>query len=322
MIGTRIQEPNTERELNMPNSEIRINVDSADFDPWKVQEITHTLVDHPLLRLPSLVELGRRLESRKHVRTHNSDATAATSFANAPVLHPNRQSAESTLSQIAEAKAWMSLLFVHTDAHYRPLVQQIFEGLAAVVEPRDPGMCHRGAWIFVSSPGAVTPFHMDHVHTFILQIMGRKKYYTWDPFDEVVIPQETLEDFHGRYSREKVVWDESFRARAKVFTLEPGLGVYQPSTTPHMVENGDEPSVTLSISYYTSSMLHRERLFKGNLKLRELGISPKPIGSSRTRDAVKLAAFSGYDMVHTRVRRALGRGVRDNRVPYAPPVNY
>ena len=39
------------------------------------------------------------------------------------------------------------------------------------------------ARIFVSSPGAVTPFHMDHEHNFILQIRGNKKLYTWDPMD-------------------------------------------------------------------------------------------------------------------------------------------
>jgi len=299
-----------------------IQLDSAAFDPWKVQPITHSLTDHPLLRIEALAELGQRLESRKQVRTHNTDATAGTAFANAPDLHPNTRPAEETLSQIAQAKAWMSLLFVHTDEIYHQLVEDIFTGLNAVVERRDPGMSHRGAWIFVSSPKAVTPYHIDHVHTFILQILGRKKYYTWDPFDRVVVPEKVLEDFHGHYSRDRVTWDESFRARATPYDLEPGKGVYTPSTTPHMVENGDGPSITVSISYYTSSSRRRETLYKGNCKLRGFGMSPRPIGNSAAVDAVKFAAFSSYDFVHSKVRRAFGRSVRDNMVPYAPPVNY
>src|SRR5262249_53442743 len=244
--GLRAHSGSLGGEINMPNNYIKL--DPATFDPWKVQPITHTLADHPLLRIEALAELGRRLESRKQVRTHNTDATAGTVFANAPDLHPNTRPAEETLSQIAQAKAWISLLFVHTDEIYHQLVEDIFTGLNAVVERRDPGMSHRGAWIFVSSPKAVTPYHIDHVHTFILQILGRKKYYTWDPFDRVVVPEKVLEDFHGHYSRDRVTWDESFRARATPYDLEPGKGVYTPSTTPHMVENGDGPSITVSIS--------------------------------------------------------------------------
>ena len=179
------------------------------FDPWRIQAVTHALREHPLLQIDALVELGRRLEARKLVRTHSDAATAGSSFADAPLLHPNRRSAEETLAGIAQAKAWMSLLNVQADPVYRRLVDEVLDSVRPMVEARDPGMCYRGGWIFVSSPGAVTPFHIDHEHNFILQIRGRKRLYTWDPFDREVVSERGQELFHDQHSRAGVVWDEA-----------------------------------------------------------------------------------------------------------------
>jgi hypothetical protein len=296
----------------------RIELDPATFDPWKVQAVTHRLGDHPLLQIDALVELGKRLAARRLVRTHSADATAGTSFADAPNLHPNQKSAEETLAGIAEARAWMSLLNVQADPTYRALIGEILDEIRPIVEERDPGMCYRAGWIFVSSPGAVTPFHIDHEHNFIMQIRGTKRLYTWDPFDREVVSERAQELFHDQHSREQVLWRDDLRGRARVFDLEPGLGGYMPSTTPHMVENGPGPSITISFTYYTDSTRRRELLYRGNARLRRLGLAPRPIGASQVRDQIAAAVLGGYTAARGAVRRALGRGVRDNGVPYAP----
>lgn len=296
----------------------RIHLAPATFDPWKVQAVTHALVDHPLLQLDALVELGARQQARKLVRTHSADATAATSFADAPQLHPNRADAATTLADIASAKAWMSLLNVQADPVYRALIDDVLDELRPVIDRRDPGMCYRAGWIFVSSPNAVTPFHMDHEHNFILQIRGTKRLYTWDPFDRAVVSERAQELFHDQHSRELVTWSDAWRARARVFDLVPGLGGYMPSTTPHMVENGPEPSVTISFTYYTEATRQRELLYRGNARLRRLGIEPRPVGASPARDRVVGTVLSGYTAARNVVRRALGKGVRENTQPFAP----
>lgn len=288
------------------------------FDPWRIQAVTHRLRGHPLLEPDALLDLARRLEARRSVRSHAATATAGTSFADAPTLHPNPRGAATTLADLAHAKAWMSLLNVQADPVHRALVDEVLDAVRPLVEAVDPGMCYRGGWIFVSSPGAVTPFHIDHEHNFILQVRGRKRLYTWDPFDRVVVPEEGLELFHERHSRERVRWDEAFRARARVFDLEPGLGGYMPSTSPHMVENGPEPSVTVSFTYYTDATRRRELLYRGNAALRRMGVSPAPVGASRWRDAGKALALGAFTGFKTATRRALGRGVRDSGLPYAP----
>src|SRR5688572_19753068 len=139
----------------------QLNVDWASFDPWRIQAVQHHLGQHHLLQPDQLIELGRRLEVHGQVRTHSDTATAGTPFNDAPSMHPNRRSAEDTLARIRDAGAWMSLLNVQTDDIYRQLVDAIIDEVRPHVERRDPGVCYRGGWIFVTSPKAVTPFHID-----------------------------------------------------------------------------------------------------------------------------------------------------------------
>ena len=293
-------------------------LDPDTFDPWKIDAVRHALCGHPLFEIDALIALAQRLEARRLVRSHSDAATAGSSFADAPNLHPNRQGATATLSDLANAHAWTSLLNVQSDPLYRTLVDEVLDALKPTIDRRDPGMCFRGGWIFLSSPGAITPFHIDHEHNFILQIAGRKRVYVWDPFDREVVSERAQEQFHDAHSREGVVWDESFRARARVFDLGPGEGGYMPSTAPHMVENGDAPSITVSFTYYTDATRRRELLYRGNARLRRMGIAPTPVGASPTRDGLKAAVLGAYTGAASGVRRALGRGVRDNTLAYAP----
>ena len=140
----------------------------------------------------------------------------------------------------------------------------------------------------------------------------------WDPLDRDVVSERALERFHDEHDRALVTYDERFRARARVFDLEPGLGGYMPSTTPHVVENGDDVSVTMSLTYYTDSTRRRELLYRGNARLRRLGMAPTPIGASRFRDAVKSATLQSLLTVQHRVKAALGKPITDTSVRYAP----
>ena len=91
-----------------------------------------------------------------------------------------------------------------------------------------------------------------------------------------------------------------------------------PSTSPHMVENGSEPSITVSFTYYTDATRRRELLYRGNARLRKLGVEPSQVGTSPTRDYTKSALLSAYTAGRSGVMRMLGRGIRDNTLPYAP----
>jgi hypothetical protein len=276
-----------------------------------VMPVRHNLEHHPLLQLPALVEVAQRLDGVCTVRFHDDRAAVNTSFVDAPNSNPVAGRPQDIVRSIESAHAWLALLGVHNDPAYRTLLDQVLEGVRPVIERKDPGMTYRGADIFVASPGAVTPYHMDHNNSFILQVRGKKLLYVCEPLDRQVVSERSLELFHGTGSRELVVYREEFDERANKFHLEPGLGGYMPTTAPHWVKNGDNVSITISFTFYTSGLRRRKLLHRGNYNLRRAGLVPTPVGQSPVRDAVKHAAFRALFGAHDLVQRTRGREVED-----------
>lgn len=294
-----------------------IELDWKSFQPWKVTAVRHRLSDHHLLQPDQLIELSKRLEERGRVRTHASSATADTPFNQAPAIHPNSSSAADTLKRIREAKAWLSLLNVQTDATYRQLVDQVLDSVRPLVEAKDPNMSYRGGWIFVTSPNTVTPFHIDKEHNFILQIQGRKTIYVWEPDDEVVVSQKARDLFHARHDRDLIVWKEEFRKRAHRFEVGPGDGAYMPSTAPHLVEVGDEPSITMSFTYYTDSTRRQSMLHYARGHLADRGIALPGVGNSQLLDQLVYMGATPVRATLRAARRLAGQPVAAERARYA-----
>lgn len=294
-----------------------VELDWPNFDPWRIQAFRHRLMDHPLLQPDRLVALGARLEAQGRVRTHSNEVEAGTSFNNAPRLHPNRRSAIDTLEHIGEARAWMSLLNVQTDPLYRTLVDEMLDAIRPRVEVVDPGMCYRGGWIFVTSPRTITPFHFDKEHNFLFQVRGQKTVHVWDHRDTVAASDASRDRFHACHERDLLVWREDLRQRARTFVLEPGQGAYMPSTSPHMVENGEEPSITMSFTYYTDATRRDSLLHRTHYRLRQWGIALPEVGRRPLVDSALHGAASAISGLRLLARRAAGRNIRSDRAPYA-----
>ncbi|WP_158883361.1 cupin-like domain-containing protein [Rhodanobacter sp. L36] len=299
------------------NSSDLVDVDWSAFDPWRITPVRHRLMEHPLLQPDQLMELGKRLESNGRVRTHSSGAEAGTPFNAAPRLHPNRMSAAETLRQIRDAKAWMSLLNVQSDPTYRTLVDDVLDGLKSRIDRLDPGMCYRGGWIFITSPNTVTPFHFDKEHNFILQVSGRKTLYVWDHRDTAAASEQSRDRFHQHHERDLLSWNDSLRERATVFHLEPGQGAYMPSTSPHMVESGDDPSITVSFTYYTDGTRRDSLLHRAHERMRAWGLTPPAVGQNAALDACLHASFRSVIAGREWARKLAGKIPRSDGAPYA-----
>jgi hypothetical protein len=295
-----------------------IEFDTNAFHPLRIMEVKHRLMEHPLLQLPKLLELGKRLNARGSVRSHNDQATAGTDFTHAPDTHKPKLSVEETIRHIEQAQAWLALHNVQQDPEYRTLVDEVLDDVRPRVEAKDPGMGYRAGWIFITSPNAVTPYHMDHEHNFILQVHGKKTLNVWDPLDRDVVTERSLELFHTKWSRELVTYKPEYQSRAHVFELEPGMGGYMPLTSPHWVTNGNNVSVTVSFTYYTDLTRRLETLHRCNYALRERGLAPAPVGAGLLRDSAKHAAFRSYTEARRLTRRLLGKNGYDHHLPYAP----
>jgi hypothetical protein len=185
------------------------------------------------------------------------------------------------------------------------LIQELFRSVASKIEAVDPGARDVFGWCFISSPGAVTPYHMDHETNFLLQVRGSKTVSVWDPTNRAVLSEEELEAFHSEWSLDKVKWRPEFEAHAKRVEAKPGDGVFMPFTAPHAVKNHDAVSITLSMTFMSERDDVEQKAFAGNRRLRVLGLKPMPVGQSLTRDRVVGKALDLYSK-----GRDLVRGLR------------
>jgi hypothetical protein len=100
--------------------------------------------------------------------------------------------------------------------------------------------------------------------------------------------------------------------------MQPGDGAYMPSTSPHLVENGDEPSITMSFTYYTDATRRDSLLHKAHDRLRRrFRISLPPVGQNGALDALVYGGCSVLMRAHLLARRVAGRTTYPDDAPYA-----
>lgn len=245
--------------------------------------VRHRLSDHPLFALPRLVELARTLPA-KQVEYNAGSVPVTLDPARTP---RNGLSAEETVRRIEECSSWLVLKNVEAHAEYRDLLQRCLAEVGLASPGLTRGMRDYEAFIFVSSPGAVTPYHMDPEENFLLQIRGRKAMHV---FDRSVLSDREVEHFFNGGHRNLAYRDE-YAGRSSAFALTPGQGVHVPVISPHWVQNGPEVSISFSITFRTAASVRTAQVHRFNAALRRWGLRPAPAGKSRLRDGVKQLLF-------------------------------
>ena len=249
--------------------------------------IHHDLANHPSFTLPQLIALARR-HPEKYVAHNAGDVSVAEGLYQGP---STGLSVEETIRRIEECRSWMVLKRVEEDPEYRELLDQCLDQIQPLSEPLYPGMRSREAFIFISSPNSVTPYHMDPEHNFLLQVRGRKSVHMWDPSDRSVLSERELEEFFASGESINLKYKAEIQSRASVFELTPGMGLHFPVTVPHWVQNGDGVSISFSITFQTPWSDRRAALYTANHGLRRLGINPAPVGRSSIRDSAKFFTY-------------------------------
>jgi len=275
-----------------------IDMDWDAFDPWRIQGFKHALTEHPLLQSEQLVELGKRCRGTPRWYAFNSNVTAGTDFDEAGQLFPTAQSAVDSLRDIGKANAWVLLRHIQADPLYRELVDDVIDSVRPYVERKDRGVYYRAGWIFNASPNTATPFHIDRSHVWLMQIRGTKTVYVWDPNDIEVVSDRARDSFHMSHDLSRARWSEAFRSRAHVFRLAPGMGVYMPLTSPHMVETSNEASTTISFTYNTDATRRNAKVHVMREMLQRWGMKPPAFGKNHIFDHAALAAASAIIVCH------------------------
>jgi hypothetical protein len=276
---------------------------------------SHHLADHPLFSLSHLTELCAKLASTAEDKV--TYQAAGSSRGQGWNLGQGREaSVVDAVARIEESGSWVLLKGVQTEAAYRELLDRFFAEAEALTGAHwQQQVTWADAYIFLSSPGSITPFHIDHESNFLLQIHGEKEVSLFDANDRSVLPEEEIERYYlGEMDAAK--YREDLQSRASVYHLTPGTGVHNPPLGPHWVRTGGGYSVTLSINFCLRSSDRQARVYQVNHLLRQIGCRPAPPGQSALRDGLKVLALEGigprrkattkYDHIRREATRATG----------------
>ena len=261
-----------------------LQIDPAAFAASFTREpfvVGHSLASHPLLQVERLLELCQALPPAS-VEYNAGDIPKALKNEDTPM---NGLTAEETIRRIGECQSWLVMKHVEQDAAYRRLLDECLDQVQPLAESVAPGMAQRQAFIFVTSPGSTTPYHIDPEHNFLLQIRGDKHVTMFDGRDRSILGETDLEQMYMDVGR-NLPFDEAWEAGAWKFTLKPGQGLHFPVTYPHYVQNGEEVSISLSITFRTPDLDRRRELYRRNASLRAAGKQPRPVGQSPLLDQV------------------------------------
>lgn len=256
----------------------------------------HQLCNHPLLELPRLEKLARSLPQDK-VEYYSGKV----GFHQPKKTYPgNGLSIVDTIRKIEETTSWMVLRHCEKDPEYGELLHSLLGEVYAQFPAgsRHPAMqdLHREhAFIFISSPGAITPCHVDDEHSFLMQVRGSKTIAQWPVDDRQTMTEPQAEEllafWHDEHYDCYVPYSEEFLTRAEMFHLTAGNALHFPFGAPHWVTNGPEVSISFSITFRTLMSEQQAIVYFWNKKMRKLGLSPTPPERSAWRDSLKVNAF-------------------------------
>lgn len=301
-----------ERPHNLELQHLDLDEDQfrAHFDryPFTLQ---HHLVGHPLLSLPRLVQLSREMKtpalyfrgdhSINQVTDAAADGGKKQTFIEKQLPRPEL-SPEETIARIETANAWMQLRDVGAYPEYCKLLAELIEELRGPSELVAPGLDFPRMDIFVSSPGATTPFHLDEEHNFLMQIRGTKRLSIANGFDPEAVDARVLREFflsNGELAR----YHEHLEQHSVHVDLGPGEGVHIPPCHPHWVKNGSEVSISLGILWFSDVTARRRHLFRIHHLLERVGLPEANPGDWPLADTL----FALPGALKRRVHRALRR---------------
>ena len=118
---------------------------SLEFDPEtfrscynrKPFQFCHRLAGHPMLTIPELIRLAKRLPA-KSVHQHRAEVTLGDDFYNAAVSHPTDRAIEETMENLEVANSYVMLRNPEVDPDYGPLLDPLWEEIGLLADPLDP----------------------------------------------------------------------------------------------------------------------------------------------------------------------------------------
>lgn len=246
------------------------HADFAASYPEGAHKLNHELVDHPLLDLEALAQLAEALPANSIEFNRGDQPIGVDGKPRATGL-----SIGETIRGIDTSNSWAVLKQVQQVPAYRALLADLLGELHPVIERRTGRMLKPQAFIFISSPDAVTPYHFDPEHNILLQLRGQKVMTIYPAGSSRFAPDEVHETYH-RGGKRELAWQDSFVRDGVPFGLEAGEAIYVPVMSPHFVRNGPKVSISLSITWRSDWSFAEADARAFNGVLRKWGLHPRP----------------------------------------------
>ncbi len=237
--------------------------------PEVPHKLAHGLGAHPLLELEALAALAEALPATS-IEYNKADLPLGVDGKPDPTGVPIGE----TIRRIAASGSWAVLKNVEQAPAYAALLAELLGELRGEIERKTGRMLSTQAYIFISSPNAVTPYHFDPEHNILLQIRGSKVMTQFPAGDPRFAPDEVHETYHTGGARE-LTWRDELTAGGAEFALGPGEALFVPVMAPHFVRNGPEPSVSLSITWRSEWSFAEADARAFNAVLRRIGLRPR-----------------------------------------------
>lgn len=253
--------------------------------PEKPHKLQHDLVSNPLLELETLALLGETLPADS-VEYNRGDVPIGVDRK----PEGTGLTIGETIRNIASSNSWAVLKNVERKAPYAALLAELLDELRPVIEERTGEMLKPQAFIFISSPNAVTPYHFDPEHNILLQLRGKKSMTVFPAGKRQFAADEAHEAYHSGGARE-LAWDNKFANSGETFTLFRGEAAYVPVMAPHFVKNGDRMSISLSITWRSKWSYAEADARVFNARLRKIGLQPSAPGRWPSSNSLKANAM-------------------------------
>ena len=236
--------------------------------PAAPARLRHALANHPLLQLEQLAKLADSLPERFYeCRTARS-----VNGGGFPFDQNVDGGAGQTIRRVEQGNSWVMLRALEEIPEYRALLDTLLNEIDAVATEQTGKSGQVKGFIFISPPGTLTPFHFDAEYNILFQIRGAKMFATC-PAEQPYLSQAQQQDYHTRGDN-LLPWADGFSAGATRHHLQPGDALYVPYAAPHWVEAGDEPSISLSVTWQSRWSRDVGDAMRLNPLLNRAGLTP------------------------------------------------
>ena len=256
--------------------------------PEMATTLRHRMADHPLFATEALALLAESLPPQ-NVEYNLGDLPIGIA---ADAVPGNGLSIAETIRRIADAKSWAVLKNVESVPAYRDLLMTLLSEIRPIAERTTGRMLKPQAYIFISSPGSITPFHFDPEHNILMQLHGRKSMTVFPAGDDRFAPPQAHEAYHIGNSR-NLSWRDEWLPHGTAIELTPGDAAFVPVMAPHFVRNGPEPSLSLSITWRSDWSFAEADARAFNGWLRRRGLSPAATRRFPGHNRAKALAWRG-----------------------------